>query len=109
MPASAKPIRINLLTKEDFDATLLGQFFHWALSYGRYIIIFTQIIVLGVFFMRFVLDREHIDLKESVMEKQALISSIADVENEIRSIQNRLLKIKGIETTQSVPLNIVNF
>lgn len=109
MPASAKPIRINLLSKEDFDSTLLGQFFHWALSYGRYIIIFTQIVVLTVFFMRFVLDREHIDLKDAVQQKQALIASIQDVENEIRAIQDRLLKIKGIESVQSTPLAIVNF
>ncbi|MBI2611802.1 PilN domain-containing protein [Candidatus Gottesmanbacteria bacterium] len=109
MPASAKPIKINLLSREDFESTFLGQFLHWALSYGRYIIIFTQIIVLSVFFSRFILDREHIDLKESVEQKQALIQSISDVENEIRKIQDRLKKIKDIDTIQTVPLNVINF
>lgn len=109
MPASYKPIKINLLVREDFDKTFLGQSLHWALSYGRYIIIFTQIVVLSVFFSRFILDREHIDLKEAIQQKQALITSIADVETEIRTIQDRLKKIKDIDTSQAVPLHVVNF
>ena len=108
MPAPSKPIKINLLTKEGFDTSFWGQFLQWALSFGRYIIIFTQIIVLSVFFMRFTLDREHIDLKEAIDQKQALISSISDVESEIRRLQDRLKKIRDLTTQQPVPLNIID-
>lgn len=109
MPAPNKTLKVNLLPKEIFDETYTGQFFQWALTYGRYIIIITQIVVLGVFFARFRLDRENVDLKESIQQKQALISSVKDVENEVRNIQERLLQIKKIESTQYVPLSVLNF
>ena len=109
MAAQFKTLKINLLPREDFEYTFAGLFLKWALSYGRYIIIITQIIVLGVFFMRFKLDREHIDLKESIQQKQALFSSVADVEDEIRKVQEKLAKIKNLEANQKTPLNILNF
>ncbi|OGG15029.1 hypothetical protein A2773_02085 [Candidatus Gottesmanbacteria bacterium RIFCSPHIGHO2_01_FULL_39_10] len=109
MAAQPKTLKINLLPREDFEYTFAGLFLKWALSYGRYIIIITQIIVLGVFFMRFKLDREHIDLKESIQQKQALFSSVAEVEGEIRKVQDRLAKIKSLEENQKTPVNILNF
>lgn len=109
MPAQSKTLKINLLPREDFEYTFPGLFLKWALSYGRYIIIITQIIVLSVFFLRFKLDREHVDLKESISEKQALFSSVSDVENEIRNIQNHLLNIKKLEEGQYNSLQVLNF
>ncbi len=109
MAAQTKTLKINLLPREDFESTFAGFFLKWALSYGRYIIIITQIIVLGVFFMRFKLDREHVDLRESIQQKQALFSSVKEVEDEIKKIQDRLSKIKSLEENQITPLSILNF
>lgn len=109
MPASKKQVNINLIVKEGTEESFSGQVLAWAITYGRYIIIITQIIVLSVFFLRFKLDREHTDLKESVSQKQALVESISDLEMDIRRIQERLSKIGSITTNQLVFLKILRF
>lgn len=104
-----KQININLVVKEDFDSSFSGQILSWALTYGRYIIIITQIVVLSVFFLRFRIDREHTDLKESVAQKQALVESISEMETEIRRIQGKLVYIKQISKSQDAYLKALRF
>lgn len=109
MSASKKTFNINLIIKESIGESFSAQLLSWALTYGRYIIIITQIIVLSVFFLRFKLDRDHTDLKETVSQKQALVESISDLETAIRNIQKRLTHISGISSNQSSILNILRF
>src|SRR3989344_8107024 len=100
MPARKKKTSINLIIKEKTQENLSGQFLNWALTYGRYIIIVIQIVVLSVFFMRFKLDRDRTDLKESVSQKKGLVESISDMEKEINRVHKRLSDIKIITKNQ---------
>lgn len=109
MPALKKKSGINLIIKEQIQENISGQFLNWALTYGRYIIIIIQIVVLSVFFMRFKLDRDHTDLKESVSQKQALILSISELETEIRRLQKKIADIRVITTDQDAVLRIITF
>ncbi|MBI2617443.1 hypothetical protein HYW55_04875 [Candidatus Gottesmanbacteria bacterium] len=109
MPARHKPVNINLIIKDELGESFSGQLLKWALTYGRYTIIITQIIVLSVFFLRFKLDRDHTDLKESVAQKQAIVESVTDLEVEIRRVQDRLANIKKLSQNQEVPLNVILF
>ncbi len=90
MPAQPQKININLLPNEDLDKTSTGRFLKWALSVGRYIVIFTELVVLIAFGSRFWLDRTLNDLHKSIIQKQAIIKSAKDLEQQSRSIQNRL-------------------
>ena len=101
MTAEKKPVNINLVLKKTEDS-YSGQIIAWALSYGRYIIIITQIIVLSVFFARFKLDRDHDDLQELVSQKQSLVASLSDLENEIRTTQKKLVYISDISNNQNL-------
>lgn len=109
VPASKKQVNINLVVKDELEESFSGQILSWALTYGRYIIIITQIVVLSVFFLRFKLDRDHTDLKEAVSQKQALVESIADLETDIRRIQGRLTHINQITTQQSALPKVLLF
>ena len=109
MPAQKKRLNINLIVKEKTEESFSGQFLAWALTYGRYIIIITQIFVLSVFFLRFKLDRDHTDLKESVSQKQALVESVSDLETEIRQVQGKLIYIKEITAYQDGFLKVIRF
>lgn len=109
MAAHHKPVDINLIIKDELGESFSGQLLKWALTYGRYTIIITQIIVLSVFFLRFKLDRDHTDLKEAVAQKQAIIESVADLESEIRRVQDRLDNIKRLSLNQNGPLKILKF
>lgn len=109
MPAAKKQVNINLIVKEELGESFSGQVLSWALTYGRYIIILTQIIVLTVFFLRFKLDRDHTDLKEATSQKAAIIESVSDLEDEIRRVQGRLANIRQISTNQDALLKILQF
>lgn len=109
MTVKKKKKEINLLVKTEEHLSISTQFLDWALTYGRYIIIIIQIVVLSVFFLRFKLDRDRTDLKETVSQKRALVESITDVEDEIRRVQKRLTDIKLISANQDSYSRLINF
>ncbi len=101
---------INLLPREEFEKKPLGRFLTWALSAGRYIVIFTELIVILAFLSRFKLDRDLADLNQSIREKQAIIEASADFEKEFIFLQTRLAaikKLKGQQLSFSQLVNIV--
>lgn len=97
---------INLLPREEFEKKPLGRFLIWALTIGRYIVIFTELIVILAFLSRFKLDRDLSDLYESIREKQAIIQASSDFEQDFRFLQKRLLTIKNLEEekVETVPI-----
>ncbi len=103
MPAKT----INLLPHKDFDQTPLGKFLQWSLTYGRYIIVSTEIIVLLAFIFRFSLDRQITDLNEEIAQKSAIIEANQTFEQQFRNLQLRVNTIGKIITNQDLPLNIL--
>ncbi|NCO12681.1 PilN domain-containing protein [Candidatus Pacearchaeota archaeon] len=81
---------INLLPKDPFFATPVGQILKWALSIGRYIVIFTELVVILSFVTRFSLDRQVTDLNDSISQKKTVIESYGDLEESVRQIQSIL-------------------
>jgi hypothetical protein len=62
----------------------------WALSTGRFLIILTQTIALAAFVYRFSLDRQIIDLADSIEQNQAIVSFYKDEEARYRNLHERL-------------------
>ena len=62
----AKTVDVNLLEKDDFSESPIGRIVTWAITYGRYIMILTEIVVLLAFISRFSLDRKLTDLNEAI-------------------------------------------
>lgn len=85
----ARPISLNLLPQDPFYATLPGRILTWASSVGRYLVIFTELVVIISFATRFKLDRDLTDLNTKITQKAALIESYGDLENEVRTIQKK--------------------
>ena len=92
---------INLLPREEFEKKPLGRFLTWALSAGRYIVIFTELIVILAFLSRFKLDRDLSDFNQSIREKQAIIEASAEFEKEFNFLQTRLATIKKLGSQQA--------
>ncbi len=97
MPAQKQ---INLLPQDPFEQSFVGKFLKWALSVGRYIVIGTELVVIGSFLTRFSLDRQMTDLNEAIAQKQAILASYGNLENEVRSIQNRLNLVAEVTKNQ---------
>lgn len=99
---------INLLPGEEFGKKPLGKFLTWVLTYGRYIIIGTEIIVLLAFLSRFKFDRDLTDLHQSIAQKQAVILAASDLEQQVRALQNRLLIAKKLEQQRDFPPRLLS-
>ncbi len=98
---------INLLPREEFEKKPIGRLLTWALSVGRYIVIFTELIVILAFLSRFKLDRDLADLNQSIREKQAIIEASAEFEKEFIFLQKRLATIKKITTGQTSTTRLI--
>ncbi len=89
MPAK-KNKGINLLPQEEFEGSIVGRVLRWAMTTFRFIVIITEMIVMGAFLSRFWLDAQNSDLNESVEVKAAQITSQKTLEDEFRDTQKRL-------------------
>jgi len=100
---------ISLLPHKGLEGTL-GSLVNWLLSVGRYIIIFTELIVIGAFLSRFWLDRKNSDLSEEIRQEKAILESTAGFEEEFRLFQTRLLAVaKALQASDDplLPLKVV--
>lgn len=98
----ALELDINLFKESGIVTRPLGKFLRWSLTYGRYIIIGTQIIVLLAFFSRFRFDQELSDLHTRIDEKTNIVEALSPIETATRAIQNRLEIIEKLESSRSL-------
>lgn len=104
MPKKNKPVsfKVNLVPKDPFFDTLLGKSLKWALSVGRYIVIFTELVVILSFVTRFSLDRQVTDLNNTINQKQTVIQSFGDLEDNVRITQDKIDNYLQIEQQTNI-------
>jgi len=111
-------IKINLVPKDPFFDTVIGRFLNWAIQVGRYIVIFTELIVIISFASRFTLDRRVTDLNDSLHQKEMIIGSFGDLDEKFRLIQAKIQNYKEIShqnnlaevfprITEVIPRNVI--
>jgi hypothetical protein len=99
---------VNLIGEEEMEHTPAGRIVAWAVTYGRYIMIGTEIIVLLAFISRFSLDRKLTDLNDEVLQKQAIIDANRDFETQFRTLQDKLAKTATLLTTAPITTNALS-
>lgn len=100
-------LTVNLIPQEEARRRSREKIFRWILTYGRYIIIGTEIIVLLAFLARFKLDRDLKQASDAVKTKQEAIESFGELETQTRILQAHLATIKKLEG-QTPPTQILN-
>lgn len=98
----AAHVNINLLPKDPFFSTIFGKVLRWALSAGRYIVIFTELVVIMSFIARFTLDRQVTDLNSAIEKKKQIILSYGDLENNFRSVQEKITQYNQTEQETNI-------
>jgi Tfp pilus assembly protein PilN len=83
-------ISINLLPKDPFFESILGRVLQWALSGGRYVVIFTELVVIISFAARFTLDRQVTDLNQALHQKESIIDSYGELEANFTAAQTKI-------------------
>ncbi len=99
---------VNLIGEEEMEHTPVGRIVMWAVTYGRYIMIGTELIVLLAFISRFSLDRKLTDLNDEVSQKQAIIDANFDFETEFRTIQAKITTIQTFLSVTPIENNALN-
>jgi len=94
---TAQKDSINLLPKETWEVGVVGKLLKWALQVGRYVVVFTELVVILSFLYRFSLDRKLTDLNEERKQKQTVVESYQDLETNFRQLQLQLKTVKEVE------------
>lgn len=103
-----KDVSVNLLPQDAFSRSPIGRVLTWSLSTGRYIVVFTEMIVILTFLSRFTLDRQLTDLNESILKKQAIIESFGDLETNVRQVQAQTEFIRQLQGRVNI-LDLLDF
>lgn len=93
---AAQKKEINLLPKENWENSPVGQAVTWVLTVGRYIVILTELVVIIAFLSRFKIDRDLANLYEQTEIKAAQVEALSNVENQFLQTQKRLKAVKEL-------------
>lgn len=93
-PIHQPKINLNLLYPQGLPQKLPVKFLKWLLSFGRYIAVFVEIIVLVAFALRFKLDGDLVKINEEINQQIPFIESLAQKEALIRHTQFKIETIK---------------
>lgn len=97
MPAKRE---ISLLPEGENVNSFSARLTLWLTTVGRFVIVFTELIVIGAFISRFWLDRQNSDLSESIRQQKAIIESTSQFEKDYNLLQRRLSVIKSFYKDQ---------
>ncbi|MCL4374399.1 hypothetical protein M1523_00905 [Patescibacteria group bacterium] len=76
--------KINLFPAK--ERTLMDKVVYFSLNYLRYILVITQTVIIGVFFYRIKIDQEIVDLKDSLSQKQEIVSVSTPLMSEAEAV-----------------------
>ena len=93
---------INLLPGDELGNRPGGRILLWALSWGKKIVIVTELIVVSAFLSRFWLDTQVANLSDQIEHNKETLLALRDFEVEFRSVSDRLVAVKKISVTASV-------
>jgi Tfp pilus assembly protein PilN len=94
---SSVVLDVNLMPKDPFFQTTIGRSLKWTVSVGRYIVIFTQLVVIFSFLTRFFLDRQVTDLNVTINQQKTAIEAYSELERDFLFVQAQINDIKQLQ------------
>lgn len=101
------PGKINLLPKDQFEYSSTGKLIKWLISVGRWIVVFTEFIVICAFLSRFYFDTQLANLFDDIKQKKAIVASAATFEENFRQTQERMKIIKNLLSNEKKPSTLI--
>jgi len=99
--------KINLLPKDEFELTPSGRMIKWAVGVGRWVVVFTELVVICAFLSRFYFDTKLANYFDEIKQKKAMVDSAITFEQNFREIQKKTQVIKGILAKESKPSELL--
>ncbi len=91
--------KINLLPEKERD--FIDKSIYFVLHYLRYVLVITQIVVISVFFYRFKIDQEIIDLKDELQQKQEIVAVSDPLLKEAEIVDLKTKQIRQVLVDQA--------
>ena len=103
MPEAKFPTpELNLLSGNELETTSSGKFLKWALSWGRRIVVLTELVVILAFLSRFYFDTKVAELNDKIVQQKDVVLAMADFEKTFRLVSDRVAKADNLEKTTSI-------
>jgi len=99
--------KINLLPEKKRD--FLDKGIYFVLHYLRYVLVVTQIVVISVFFYRFKIDQEMIDLKDELQQKQEIVAVSDPLLKQAETIDIKTKQIREVLVNQAILSESFNY
>src|SRR3990167_3229620 len=99
--------KINLLSLRQEKP--LERIIYFMFNYLRYILVITQIVVIGVFFYRFKVDQDIVDLQDAIDSKKEIIQVSQPMIKEARQDAFKLKQVENILKEQKTFSNSIDY
>jgi dTDP-glucose pyrophosphorylase len=99
--------KINLLPPPQLSTIDKAVYFSY--NYLRYILVLTQLVVLGVFTYRFTVDQDIVDLKDTLRQKQEIVKVSQPLLNQGATVDNKVRNIKTVIGKQQDLSNMLSY
>jgi len=104
LPQSPNLVRSKSFEEENTPRKLLLFFQNW----GRFIILIGQLLVVGSFFWRFILDEQLVALNRQLLTRVETIKTYAATEKTLKTTQARLTVLKAVREDKFDPTKILD-
>lgn len=91
---------INLFPERDKNVS--EKIIYFAFHYLRYILVITQFVAICVFFFRFKVDQEIVDLKDKLNQKQSIVTATSDLVGRVQEIDTKMKQVQLVLDEQEV-------
>lgn len=85
---------INLFPEKELN--IADKIIYFSFNYLRYILVITQFVAICVFFYRFKVDQEIVDLKDTLTQKKAIVEATQMLLKEVERVDKRMKDIRAI-------------
>ncbi len=90
--------QINLFPPKELN--FVDKAVYFSFNYLRYILVITQLVVISVFFYRFKIDQEIVDLKDSLQQKEEIVNVSNSLLRDVKAIDIKSRNITTVITQQ---------
>ncbi len=91
---------INLFPEREKNVS--EKIIYFGFHYLRYILVITQFVAICVFFFRFKVDQEIVDLKDKLYQKQSIVTATSDLVGKVGEIDSKMKKVQTIMDEQDL-------
>lgn len=98
---------INLFPAK--EQSTIDKIIYFAFHYLRYILVITQFVVICVFFYRFKVDQEIVDLKDALNQKQQIVNATQLLIDEVKVVSKKVGEINTVFAQQDISQDLLSY